>query len=223
MTLVALPTPAPSPAGAVAAAGSLKEAAREHLALPSPWPSLSRRRRAPPGGARRIAEAEQLAAEAMQLAPRDPAAALGKARRALAATAEFVPTDYVTAGRKGEVVEDEFQAARDAYRQHRAGLYEAVGTVLARQGNALAGEPLPAAHVPARPDPRPRARPRALAQRPRAWARGARHRAARDRRPRGTEARGGGGDRAGRRRGGPAERAGRDRPRAPLARRSARR
>ena len=74
----------------------------------------------------------------MQLAPRDPAAALGKARRALAATAEFVPTDYVTAGRKGEVVEDEFQAARDAYRQHRAGLYEAVGTVLARQGNALA-------------------------------------------------------------------------------------
>ena len=91
-----------------------------------------------PGGRARIVEAERLAAEAMQLAPRDPAAALGMARRALAATAEFVPTDYVTAGRKGEVVEDEFQAARDAYRQHRAGLYEAVGTVLARQGNALA-------------------------------------------------------------------------------------
>jgi tetratricopeptide (TPR) repeat protein len=91
-----------------------------------------------PAGRGRIAEAERLAAEAMQLAPRDPAAALGKARRALAATAEFVPTDYVTAGRKGEVVEDEFQAARDAYRQHRAGLYEAVGTALARQGNALA-------------------------------------------------------------------------------------
>jgi tetratricopeptide (TPR) repeat protein len=60
------------------------------------------------------------------------------ARRALALTAEFVPTDYVSAGRKGEVVEDEFQAARDAYRRHRAGLYEAVGTALARQGNPLA-------------------------------------------------------------------------------------
>jgi hypothetical protein len=46
-------------------------------------------------------------------------------------TAEFVPTDFVTAGRKGEVVEDEFQAARDAYRRHRAGLYEAVGAALA--------------------------------------------------------------------------------------------
>ena len=91
-----------------------------------------------PGGRARIVEAERLAAEALQLAPRDPAAALVKARRALAATGEFNPTDYVTAGRKGEVVEDEFQAARDAYRQHRAGLYEAVGTALARQGNALA-------------------------------------------------------------------------------------
>ena len=91
-----------------------------------------------PAGRGRIAEAERMAAEAMQIAPRDPAAALGLARRALAATAEFVPTDYVAAGRKGEVVEDEFQAARDAYRRHRAGLYEAVGTALARQGNALA-------------------------------------------------------------------------------------
>jgi len=91
-----------------------------------------------PAGQGRIVDAERLAAEAMQLAPRDPMAALGKARRALAATAEFVPTDYVAAGRKGEVVEDEFQAARDAYRRHRAGLYEAVGTALALQGNALA-------------------------------------------------------------------------------------
>ncbi len=91
-----------------------------------------------PAARGRIAEAERLAAEALRLGPRDPAAALVKARRALAATTEFVPTDYVTAGRKGEVVEDEFQAARDAYRQHRAGLYEAVGTALARQGNPLA-------------------------------------------------------------------------------------
>jgi tetratricopeptide (TPR) repeat protein len=64
-------------------------------------------------------------------------AVLAEARRALAKTAEFVPTDYVTAGRKGEVVEDEFQAAREAYRRHRAGLYEAVGGALSRQGEAL--------------------------------------------------------------------------------------
>ena len=85
------------------------------------------------------AEAERLAAGALQAAATDPAAALLAARRALAMTAEFVPTDYVTAGRKGEVVEDEFQAAREGYRQHRALLYEAVGTALARLG-----QPLPA-------------------------------------------------------------------------------
>jgi tetratricopeptide (TPR) repeat protein len=84
------------------------------------------------------AGAERLAAEAVALAAQDPAAALQKARRALALTAEFVPTDFVTAGRKGEVVEDEFQAAREAYGRHRAGLYEAVGTALARRGEALA-------------------------------------------------------------------------------------
>ena len=68
---------------------------------------------------------------------RTPAGALQKARRALALTAEFVPTEYVAAGRKGEVVEDEFKAARDEYQRHRATLYEAVGSVLARQGQAL--------------------------------------------------------------------------------------
>ena len=97
--------------------------------LPQAGPSRGR------GG---TAEAEQLAAEAVRLAAQDPAAALQKARRALALTAEFAPTDFVTAGRKGEVVEDEFQAAREAYRRHRAGLYEAVGTALARRGDAVA-------------------------------------------------------------------------------------
>jgi tetratricopeptide (TPR) repeat protein len=87
-----------------------------------------------PGG---TGEAERLATEALRLASRDPAAALRTARRALAMTSEFVPTDYVTAGRKGEVVEDEFQAAREAYGRHRALLYEAVGTALALQGQAL--------------------------------------------------------------------------------------
>jgi hypothetical protein len=79
------------------------------------------------------AEAERLAAEARRVAAQNPAAALRTARRALALTAEFVPTEFVTAGRKGEVVEDEFQAARAAYRRHRAILYGAVGAALARQ------------------------------------------------------------------------------------------
>ena len=83
-------------------------------------------------------QAEKLAQDAMALAPRDAAAALQQARKALALTAEFVPTDYVNAGRKGEVVEDEFKAAREAYQRHRAAIYDAVGDALARQGQALA-------------------------------------------------------------------------------------
>ncbi len=82
-------------------------------------------------------EAERLAQEALALAPQDPAGALQNARRALALTAEFVPTEFVVAGRKGEVVEDEFQAARDEYQHHRAALYETVGSVLAGQGRPL--------------------------------------------------------------------------------------
>ncbi len=83
------------------------------------------------------AEAERFAAEAQRQAAQDPGAALRTARRALALTVEFVPTEFVKAGRKGEVVEDEFQAARAAYRRHRAILYDAVGAALARQ-NPLA-------------------------------------------------------------------------------------
>ena len=82
-------------------------------------------------------QAEKLAQDALALAPRDAAAALQQARKALALTAEFVPTDYVAAGRKGEVVEDEFKAAREAYQRHRAAIYDAVGDALARQGQAL--------------------------------------------------------------------------------------
>jgi tetratricopeptide (TPR) repeat protein len=82
-------------------------------------------------------EAERLAQES-RAAP-DAALALQKARRALVLTVEFVPTEYVAAGRKGEVVEDEFKEARDTYKRHRALLYEAVGGALARQG-----QPLPA-------------------------------------------------------------------------------
>ena len=79
-------------------------------------------------------EAERLAGEALRLAERQPEAALAQARRALALTAEFDPTVFVAAGRKGEVVEDEFVKARNDYRRHRAGLYDAVGQCLARLG-----------------------------------------------------------------------------------------
>ena len=91
------------------------------------------------GGAARpvTAQAEKLAQEAVSTAQQG-AAALQKARRALALTAEFVPTEFVTAGRKGELVEDEFKAARDAYQRHRAALYDAAGTIQSRQGQPLA-------------------------------------------------------------------------------------
>jgi len=80
------------------------------------------------------AEAERMAADALRLAERQPKAALAQARRALALTAAFDPTVFVTAGRKGEVVEDEFVKARNDYRRHRSGLYDAVGRCLARLG-----------------------------------------------------------------------------------------
>jgi tetratricopeptide (TPR) repeat protein len=85
-----------------------------------------------------VETAERLAAEAAALAARDPEGALAQARRALAMTNEFNPTVFVAMGRKGEVVEDEFQAARAAYGQHRARLYETVGALLAGQGQPLA-------------------------------------------------------------------------------------
>jgi hypothetical protein len=79
-------------------------------------------------------EAERMAADAVRLAEREPEGALVQARRALALTAEFDPTVFVAAGRKGEVVEDEFVRARNDYRRHRSGLYDAVGQCLARLG-----------------------------------------------------------------------------------------
>jgi tetratricopeptide (TPR) repeat protein len=83
-----------------------------------------------------IRQAETLAAEAVRSAEARPAESLIQARKALALTADFEPTAFVTAGRKGEVVEDAYVAARAAYRRHRAGLYEAVGECLARGGRA---------------------------------------------------------------------------------------
>jgi tetratricopeptide (TPR) repeat protein len=81
-----------------------------------------------------VREAERLAAESMRAAATTPERALEEARRALAMTATFDPTDFVPTGRRGEIVEDTFKAARREYRLHRAGLYEAVGESLARLG-----------------------------------------------------------------------------------------
>ncbi len=81
-----------------------------------------------------IRRAEALAAEATRAAAEKPEQALAQARQALALTADFEPTAFVAAGRKGEVVEDAYVAARTAYRRHRAGLYGAVGECLAHSG-----------------------------------------------------------------------------------------
>ena len=81
-----------------------------------------------------IGQAEALAAEAERLIATQPKEALARARRALSLTSEFDPIVFVKAGRKGEVVEDEFVAARTDYRRHRAKLYAAVGEAMAGSG-----------------------------------------------------------------------------------------
>lgn len=72
-----------------------------------------------------------MAADAVGRAASRPAEALALARQALALTADFEPTAFVKPGRKGEVVEDAYLAARAEYRRHRARLYQAVGRSLA--------------------------------------------------------------------------------------------
>ncbi len=80
------------------------------------------------------AEAERLASHALAIAAERPADAVAEARKALALTEDFEPTAYVQAGRKGEVVEDAYVAARAAYRRHRSLLYEAMGEAQLRGG-----------------------------------------------------------------------------------------
>ena len=93
---------------------------------------------APPAAPSPVEAAEKRAAAAVALLPAHPAEALVEARKALALTADFEPTAFVTAGRKGEVVEDAYLAARESYRAHRAKLYEAVGLALAASGDGAA-------------------------------------------------------------------------------------
>jgi tetratricopeptide (TPR) repeat protein len=85
-----------------------------------------------------VTQAEALAAEAIALSTSQPKEAVLRARRALATTVQFDPMAFVVAGRKGEVVEDEFQAARTEYRRHRAKLYGAMGETLAAAGDPAA-------------------------------------------------------------------------------------
>ena len=80
------------------------------------------------------AQAEELARRAVAEATSRPQQCAADARKALALTSDFEPTAYVKAGRKGEVVEDEYLAARGEFRKHRAVLYEAVGACLAASG-----------------------------------------------------------------------------------------
>jgi len=84
----------------------------------------------------RVKEAEKLAAEAVRLSAARAPAAIEPASRALKMTEEFDPTAFVSAGRKGEVVEDAYVQARLDYRRHRAGLYAAMGEALAAAGQA---------------------------------------------------------------------------------------
>jgi tetratricopeptide (TPR) repeat protein len=85
-------------------------------------------------GATTIEEAERLASTAIERAASQPEPALAQARKAIELTLEFQPTAYVRAGRKGEVVEDEYVAARTEYRRHRSRLYAAAGACLAAMG-----------------------------------------------------------------------------------------
>lgn len=77
---------------------------------------------------------EAQAAVAAQACAAGQASGLRGSLEALRLTTEFEPTVYVQAGRKGEVVEDEFLAARQAYRVHRSRLYVALGECLLSGG-----------------------------------------------------------------------------------------
>jgi tetratricopeptide (TPR) repeat protein len=95
-------------------------------------------RAGPAPGQEAVRAAERAAEEAVALAASDAGAAVAAARAALARTAEFEPTAFVDAGRKGEVVEDAFLAARQAFREHRGHLYRALGETLWAAGETAA-------------------------------------------------------------------------------------
>jgi len=85
-----------------------------------------------------VEKAGRLAREAATACAGGDASAAARARQALDLTAEFDPTAFVKAGRKGEVVEDLYVEARKEYRSHRALVYQAMGECLAAEGSAPA-------------------------------------------------------------------------------------
>lgn len=84
--------------------------------------------------AKTVAEAERMAAAAVASSASQPEPSLRQALKALELTVDFEPTAFVTSGRKGELVEDTYLAARAAYRRHRARVYNAVGRCHAAAG-----------------------------------------------------------------------------------------
>jgi tetratricopeptide (TPR) repeat protein len=101
------------------------------------WAAIASIGAAPAPHRHSVAEAERLAARSLELLGSRPDEALATAHEALALSAEFEPLAFVKSGRKGEVVEDEFVAARNEYRRHRARLYAAVGQALLRANRPL--------------------------------------------------------------------------------------
>jgi hypothetical protein len=79
-----------------------------------------------------VRDAERLLAESQSALAREPQLAWVRAREAMQASAIFVASDFVRPGRKDEILEEQFLAARGAYRRHRALVYEGAGVSLAR-------------------------------------------------------------------------------------------
>jgi hypothetical protein len=86
-----------------------------------------------------VASSEKAARAAQAACAAGDRSGEARARAALEVTADFDPTVFVRAGRQGEVVEDEYVAAREEYRRHRAVLYAAVGECLAAAGKPTPG------------------------------------------------------------------------------------
>jgi len=87
-------------------------------------------------GSSSASEAERLIAEARAALDTRPETALAWGERALEASREFDPTEFVSSGRRGELVDDAFLEARRAYRMHRSRVYAVVGRALARLGQS---------------------------------------------------------------------------------------
>jgi tetratricopeptide (TPR) repeat protein len=85
-----------------------------------------------------VPRADALARQAAAIVQSDPGGAWRVAQEALRASELFDPTSFITAGRRGEIADDEYRAARAQYRRHRAGLFLVAGRAQLGRGQALA-------------------------------------------------------------------------------------